>query len=554
MGIATLIRFIFGNMAGVWFPWREQFDDALLVRYANIRGYYLEGKLPYNMVMQKEMSFPLLLNLSARVGLSYVNAVCLLWVLAALTGAIFIWRMSGKKYIFLVTSYIFMLFAPVAFDSWCGTRFYRNTILAPAYLLVISLLLLVTWRIYEDGWEYNAGTILVTSLLLAISFVFAFYIKEDGLWLLMCILAAWAFWLLEHLFLLWRHVDKFPKMILRMCILLLPLILWFGSSKAYKKINEKTFGVAESNIRTEGELGDFLANIYRIKTDDRTTAIWAPKDAIEKAFEASETLRKNQALKESIYHSLWLQGDIDSNPLYGDRLGWVMMSSVFDSQTATTPAEMQSYLAKVNAELEEAFADGRLEKDDKIQLTSGMGGRNLDEIKALWPYIEDQYIVHLKCGGYIAGAQAQDAIEDQELYKLAEKYSGSSMEAHGEKVRTNQVLNLYFKVWSRIQPLLFYLDLIFVPLAFLYALFLCLRKRTGSGRIAMIALLNLAVLMLSFVYALAIGWFVEFTCIGGDYTNIKFYSCGIVAMIVLAEWMGISLCYTMLSGRKVEQK
>lgn len=49
-------------------------------------------------------------------------------------------------------------------------------------------------------------------------------------------------------------------------------------------------------------------SIYKIKSDHRDKNIWAPYDAIEKAFDASETLQKYPELEESILNTVWFDG------------------------------------------------------------------------------------------------------------------------------------------------------------------------------------------------------------------------------------------------------
>ena len=134
------------------------------------------------------------------------------------------------------------------------------------------------------------------------------------------------------------------------------------------------------NTRTKGELEWFVSNIYKIGSENRTPEIWAPFDAIEKAFEASPTLKQYPKLLKCIEKSSWVGGNIHKNPISEDFLTWVMRDALVEADMWKSEEQVQQLFKKINEELEQAFKNGTLKTDEKIQLISSMGGRSLKEM------------------------------------------------------------------------------------------------------------------------------------------------------------------------------
>ena len=219
--------------------------------------------------------------------------------------------------------------------------------------------------------------------------------KEDGIWLLMCLIAVIILCLIHKIFLESQSVkEKFYYVL----ILFLPIAIFFSCMTAYKSVNNHFFGVYETNNRTNGELGSFVKLVYKIKSDDRNGNIWAPSDAIMKAFDASPTLNQNDKLRNAVINPPdWYSGgkDIFEKPIHGDFLGWIMLSALKDSGTCDSPASQEIYLRQVNSELVAAFENGTLEKDDKFQIIPSMGGLTFSEILHIQKYVAATYIEHL---------------------------------------------------------------------------------------------------------------------------------------------------------------
>ncbi len=270
----------------------------------------------------------------------------------------------------------------------------------PLYFLVLTMTAILFVRHFLKP-QTKAGRLFVFNILLGVVFTLTYYVKEDGLWLLLCLAAVTVICLGKKFF-------SGGQRLRHAVILLVPLMIFAGGTTAYKFVNQKYFGVYLINNRTEGELAEFLKLIYKIKSDERTASVWAPADAIVKAFDASETLRQAPALREAVVHTHWFGGDIVANPIRGEFLGWVMLSALYDSGTCKTSADQEKFLHEVNAELKTAFESGTLSKDDRISFLPLMGSMTAEEIFSLREVMLTAYKAHLTLYSYLPGALPLD--------------------------------------------------------------------------------------------------------------------------------------------------
>lgn len=126
-----------------------------------------------------------------------------------------------------------------------------------------------------------------------------------------------------------RHKRIIGRMLIA---ILVPVFIFESLTVVYKSVNDHYFGVYETNMRNSGEPGRFISNIYSIESERR------------------------------------------------DYFSWLIKDAVFDSKVASNWAEAEQFYKKVNDELEEAFADGRLKKDEGFRLISSLPALSSNEL------------------------------------------------------------------------------------------------------------------------------------------------------------------------------
>lgn len=542
--VTAVARVWLGCMAGVWYPPKQGYDDALIFHYSDLASYLSGRELPSRNVMLKELGMPIILNIVNFTGISYTMFLSLLWVLSGALGVLFVRRMSRERRPraeFL--TFVFILFQPVALENWTGTRLYRNALLTPMYFLTFLLALIILYDLV-DGSAPKLREALCCSLLLGIVFSLAYLIKEDGVWLMLSIGALAVIMLCACVYRLIRRQLSGLGIVKAAVAICVPFVILFMSITAVKQVNYNAFGVHATNARTAGEEGKFVTYVYKTASDDRSLDIWAPVDAIEKVFKASKTLRKNKALKKTVLKTPWCGGNMRENPVKGDFLTWVIKDALFDSGTCTTKREAEAYMKKVNRELEAAFKKGKLEVDPKFRLTGSMGGISKAEAALV---LKDTFVGYknmISSKIYAPGARIQSNDEDdmdfasnitnQDLHTVnsdnALKYRKY------EAAIANAIINVIFRVYDYAQPILLALGLI-ASIAAAWHIIRSMIKRTMELHRFVKALLVLYFLSLSFVYLFAIAWFCYY--LHFEYYS-HFFGIGALPLIVLLGITGVS--------------
>ncbi|WP_066687082.1 hypothetical protein [Christensenella intestinihominis] len=548
--IATVLRIILANMAGIWFPSSAGEDDRLLVEYAILPGHF---GAPNIMSLVKTMSFPLFLDFVHLTGMTYSTVITIFWIVAAVL-AVYCFRQINSNRWFLLFTYLFILFTPAAFDVMTGTRLYRNAIIVPFVFICFLLMLIILFKTIQNK-NLTAKDILCPSIFLGFFFLFTYYIKEDGIWLLPCLcLAIFVVILISVIRFAKkqkgsRRTNSFVRLT---ATFLVPLIIFSAGTELYKAINLRYFGVAEINTRTEGELGKFVSNVYKIESEKRTTQIWAPYDAIQKAFDASPTLQEYPDLEDQIMHTPWFSNDIVQDPIPGDFLTWVLRTALKDTGIWQSEKQMNDLFAKVNTELAAAFENGELQKDNSFQISASGGGRTFDEILQLKTPIKREYESAVFLNAYEPGGKAESDYTDPASCEYATLLTHTNLLwlndttiKVAETETANRVISLIFKIYSVLNPLL----LVLAAIGFVTAIIRLIRRKKNKMKktdcnLLLGSVLTMFVLFgIGFMYAFSIAWFSEFVWLraGMDDWILKFYSIGLVPLLSLFYLFGLSL-------------
>ncbi len=538
--LVTLLRLWIAALLGVWFPASQGADDALMVIYSALPAYFTN--LSREWLMLKELGMPVFLQMVNFSGLSYPAAITFLWILAGGLMARIAKKITGNDCVTLGV-YICTLFVPAAFDKDCGTRMYRAGLLNPLYVTVFALCVLLLMAVWE---KRTGGKLILLSVFLGCLFSFTYYVKEDGIWILAVMAAFAALWIIAAV---WnREKPAVKKRIVTVtCSILLPFLIWGGVTAAYKGINHHFFGVYATNARTAGESGEFVEKIYKIASDDRTNSVWAPKDAIEKAFEASATLQAHPELKEEIFHSWWVDYDIDAHPIQGDFLTWVLKDALYDCGIADGPGQKEAFFRQVNEELDKAFSDGTLKKEqNRITVVSSVGGKTSAEIGEILGKAFRCYGYHLLMKAYEPGGIVwQEDLDNLHFgasvlanyYVFPMEGDFARLSREYEVKIANVPVKIVFGVGKILAPLLFAAALAGV----IWEIVRFCKNRKEEGFFFLMSLSALGMLAVSYVYSFMIMLFC--TQYGDqDFTMAeKMYSVGVVSLMVIFMSIGVSL-------------
>lgn len=390
----TILRLIMSLTLHMWFAPSQSADDELLMRQSYATYYSSDDK--YKMAKNQGFSYFLRLMHWSRINVDVVYF--LLWLIAAVFVSYSMYVLF-KKVLFSAFAYLYVLWNPLAFENWVGTRVYRNSIFAPCMFIFISLLIIYiesSIRFEGFGSIFKIRTFLLrllTSLSLGIVFAFIYILKEDSIWLLPMFLSVIIFKFIRTLL---TRQRKIWACILSLILVSLPSMTAFCGVNTIKYINYKNFGVYLLNTRTEGEFAGFIKRVYQIKSDQQSPYLWTPKDSIDQAFSASPTLQSVQGLQYFVEHKDFASPDIGVHPLRGEFLSWQMINAIDATVGWRNEKDVQVFFSKVNDDLDTAFENGKLQKTNKFSPTSSLVPRSVDEINELWiPAIRiySQYIL-----------------------------------------------------------------------------------------------------------------------------------------------------------------
>ena len=543
----TIFRIYIGTNLPIWMVAAANQDDFWMVYEADLPRHFA---MHYNLSLAKPMSYPIFLQAVNLMSVAYRLAVCFLWAAAAGLTTLFIRRLT-KNMAVLTAVYTFVLYCPVGFDGEISGRLYRSVIIPPTVFIVIALLLLVSHHIIFRRKGFLKA--IVISLALGAAFLFFYYIKEEGVWLFPIfagLLGAGAISIFKGKGRPVLLKDKMKYLVIAM----LPLIVFAGGTNIYKAINFRYFGVYEINTRTESAFADFSSRLFRIENEKKTTALWLPISVFEQAWDASPALRQYPQVLDDLKHSPWASGDFEAIHLPGDFPLWAFRDALAKNGLYATEKQVQDLLTIACAEIDEAFENGSLQKEEgKIYLSKASNGRTVMEIFSLAPMVVDGW----KNGAFyseyhtLTGPKSNNLSNPELAGRLgyAETFihdsfaTPESMQTPGTQFSLKAgtaIINIYQAMAFGLLPLSL--------LGFVLLIMHTLGKRRDGSRFLLLSMAMLA--FSAFAYILGVAWFSDWLGKGA----MAVYAVGAIPVIQLLEILGIYYLFLFLLRRNLARR
>ena len=543
MAVLVIARIALGHMLGAWYMVDYAYDD--LAMFEGLSPQRLVN--PSHMSLIKNLAFSVFLGITGLSGVPYTIMTGILWSLTAIVVWLLLRKVTNKKWVQLL-GFAYVLFLPIAFESWGGLRIYRNAIIAPCIILTMALFIMIIIDIVK--WKNIGKSTIITSILAGIAFCYTYFLKEDGIWLILTVGAMMAFCISVAGFHFFKDRQKknvksmVKKDVSWIAICLIPFLILFAGDVIYKSFNNMAFGVREINTRTEGELGKFVYSIYKIDSPNRSLTTWAPYDAIEKAFEASPTLGAHPELLEGIMTTEWFDGDIIKNPIPKDFLTWVIRTELSQAGLWTSEKDVSDMFRQVNSEIQAAFDNGTLEKTTgRIQIISSIAGYTPEEIAKSnflaqlgWAF-EDA--VWLK--GYTPGYDYDIKSDNDKVERVTNMIQSEINSPSGRKKAVAKVIvSIVFVIYRIVNTLLIIATIVYILVQIIaLAKKRKLKATTHKNRQIQILSLGLGLFFIgvTFAYTVATAWFfmqpspVEFY--GTGRSDFIFYNVGVPALLTV---------------------
>ena len=124
--------------------------------------------------------------------------------------------------------------------------------------------------------------------------------------------------------------------------------------------------------------------------------------------------------------------------------------------------QIDNLFGQINKELEEAFNNGSLEKDNKIQIVSSAGGRSLTEMKKLIYYTKEGLLCNINLEGYSLKKVGNSGSSDMETLEAYRKKTKETLpidipqeELDSSSVEYNKIMDAVLKIYSIINIICF---------------------------------------------------------------------------------------------------
>lgn len=526
--ILTLIILTLGRLAmsvtlHMWFAANQRADDGLLMSYS--MSDYPSTHDPYKLAKNQGYGFFLRVVSWSKVNIDIVYFG--VWLLAAVLTACALYSFFHIVWLSLI-SYCYVLWNPLAFENWLGTRLYRNSLIPPSLFILIALLMLYLTsgqhprvkrksRTSQLPWKSITATVLQVSgrvifyLLLGLVFAFVYDLKEDSAWLIPMFLFVVGIKLVQ---VIQQTRVQVWKKCLTLLLTLLPLVSAAGCLQAVRLYNDHNFGVALLNTRTQGAMAGFTSRVYQVASPHQSPRIWATADALDAVERVSPTLRSQPTIMDYIRHRDFAAPSIYTHPIEGDFLTWQLIGATDSSLGMDDEGRVQSFYQKVNKEIDTAFEKGDLIRSRKIRLSSSLPGRTPQQITSLIGPSADMLADTITLGRYYEHSKGKNVFENSKKPIPNKKdLQQLNIDAHDPNP---QVLPWFTsqqaKTVAQVDVVLYRIINICLCLVFLYNVFWAAKRLVHRQWRDTVAVgLSLALIAYAFIYAFAVSWFIEYT-------------------------------------------
>ena len=359
--VFTIIRIVLTtNIPITAFP-SQVYDDNLMVKMAeSIRSGNWLGEYNSNTLV-KGPFFPFLLALINYLGLSYINIMNIIYVIAC---AYFIYTIKNlfKAKVSLLIIYIILIFNPVSYASWTLQRVYRNGITLAQVLFIIGSM----YALYERRNQKSIKNIIIFPIIAGLALSSMWLTREDGIWILPFIIVVIFITIVSLI--LKNRADNNKKIKInkdltyKVVVAILPIIILFISLNTVKLINKHYYGVSIYNEISDGYFGKVIKIMYSVKTDENIEYVTVTRNKLNKLYECSETLN---SMKEELENSMNAWDGADRKPGDGqveDGWFWWALKAAVEEKGMYQNAEMANeFYKKIYEEIDTAIKEGKLE-------------------------------------------------------------------------------------------------------------------------------------------------------------------------------------------------
>lgn len=332
-----LLRFLFTYKLPSFYISNMSYDDKLMVDQAVslLKGDYL-GTYGYKTLIKGPI-FPFLLFIIRLYKINYTCIFTLLYIVACL---FFVNSLKSvvknKKYLLII--YLFLLFNPVTYSQDLFQRLYRNSISITELLFFLGASIRVL---------FNKDKRILNNILLGVSLSLMFLTRDDNLWTYPVIL-----------FIIVYSIFKDRK-VKNIIITLVPIVILVLSLNIVSIVNYKEYGVYTYNEIQKSEFHNTYKKILQIKDDEKIHQVAIPKSTFYKLV---DNIKSFNFTRKEIDRFYYTHAD-ENGEIYNGNIMWYFRVLTYGKNKFKNGKESEKYYKKLGEEIDEAFKNGKLEKE-----------------------------------------------------------------------------------------------------------------------------------------------------------------------------------------------
>lgn len=336
-------------------------DDALFI---NLARHILGGRWlgPYNeLTLAKGPMYSLFIAGSFLLGIPLFTAQHLLYIAACgfLTRA---FRLLVPNRWFLLGLFAVLLFNPVTYDASTHSRVLRQDILHSLVLMIVaSLVGLYACR------EQPTKRLIPWILLLGITLPAFWLTREEGVWLMPCVIPLWVF----IAYTIWR--QKPADRMARLALLVVPALMWLSGLAIVAGLNKAYYGVFTTCEFRRSEFKDAFGAMLRTAPKDYPAYLPITREGREKLYAVSPTFAQLREHLEGPTGEAWAGiAEFVTHKPAAEReiaMGWLMWAlrrAVVETGHGKNAAEAMAFYENMAREINAACDRGLIPARTKI--------------------------------------------------------------------------------------------------------------------------------------------------------------------------------------------
>ena len=527
--VLTIFRMVIAVKTPLLILPSEEYDDALLYKYSmsisdnNWLGDYNE------MTLAKNITYSVFLSACNVFSINYSYAYITLYIISIL---VLCWALKPKLNNYLLAIvYLFLLYSPILFTVLVSQRVYRNAILPIGTILVFASF--IGFYIRKE----EIKNIIPWSIIASISLIFFWYIKEDSIWILPFICT------ISVLCILYWIIKKKWKTFIYLLLICIPFVSLFIFNELYKVRNYNHYGIRVVSDKSNGNFSLMVKDLFLI--DDELPdkeGVWISKAALNKAFDESPTFSNLRTFYNSF--TAWTN---EEGEVGGDLIIWKLRAVMKHMGYYENALKADHFSEKVHNELQQAFAEGRIKKDNKIHLTSQMKGLETEDITNAFKEQVDWYWALTTYTNTGVEFIEQDDVNDMKDYL----YENVNNPVFNKDRKIVDYSNTIVSIYKTISPIITIIGV----LCFIVYLVINL-KQLLNRKVSNIDMLIIMIgILLSFILVLT--EVVLFTSFFGQVTIEKYrtyYCASAFPLIQIFKYLSIVGCIQLIINAKKEKK